>query len=161
MKWLVDKHRTERQFEIGDWVLLKLLPYQQTSLRRQPFHMLAPRYYGPSAIMGKRGPVTYKLALLDCSQIHPIFHVLLLKRATDPPVTKLVVLPKEVQPSPMQPLAILDQKMVKRGNCVATKVLVQWSDLPITKATWEFLYDLQQWFLAVKLEDKVLEGWEN
>jgi hypothetical protein len=32
MKTQVDKHRSERQFDIGDWVYLRLQPYRQKSL---------------------------------------------------------------------------------------------------------------------------------
>ena len=43
----------------------------------------------------------------------------------------------------LQPLAILDRKMVKRGNRVVTMVLVHWANFFPEDATWEFLYDLQ------------------
>ena len=46
----------------------------------------------------------------------------------------------------LQPLAILDRKMVKRGNHAATMVLVHWANYFPEDATWEFLYDLQLCF---------------
>lgn len=50
--------------------------------------------------------------------------------------------------------------MVQRGHRAATQVLVKWSTLPESKATWEYLYDLQLRFPTVNLMDKVLEGEE-
>lgn len=33
MKKYADEHRTERSFQVGDWVLLKLQSYRQLSIR--------------------------------------------------------------------------------------------------------------------------------
>ena len=33
MKVNADKHRTEREFALGDWIYLKLLPYKQKSMK--------------------------------------------------------------------------------------------------------------------------------
>lgn len=104
------------------------------------------------------GLVAYKLALPNSSRIHPVFHVSLLKKATGPPPTGPIELPESIQPAPAHLVAILDRKMVKRGNRAATKVLVQWSGLPLTEATWEFLYELRQRFPTLNLGDKVPEG---
>jgi septum formation inhibitor MinC len=34
MKQQVDQHRSERSFEVGDWVFLRLQPYKQMSLKQ-------------------------------------------------------------------------------------------------------------------------------
>jgi hypothetical protein len=34
MKQQADKHRSERSFEVGDWVFLRLQPYKQMSLKQ-------------------------------------------------------------------------------------------------------------------------------
>jgi hypothetical protein len=34
MKQQVDQHRSERSFELGDWVFLRLQPYKQMSLKQ-------------------------------------------------------------------------------------------------------------------------------
>jgi hypothetical protein len=44
------------------------------------------------------------------------------------------------------PLAILDRKLMKKGNGAATAVLVQWSNLNQEDATREDLSDLQKQF---------------
>ena len=34
MKRQADRHRTERKFEVGDWVFVRLQPYKQLSLKK-------------------------------------------------------------------------------------------------------------------------------
>ncbi|GKC00794.1 integrase, catalytic region, zinc finger, CCHC-type containing protein [Tanacetum coccineum] len=65
-----------------------------------------------------------------------------------PPVTssaessERIVIPKEARFS-LQPSAVLDQKLVKRRNRAAMKVLVQWKGQTTQDATWEFLDELK------------------
>lgn len=51
MKLYVDKHRTEREFAMGDWVYLKLQPYKQRSMKQRHLGKLSPRYYSPFQIL--------------------------------------------------------------------------------------------------------------
>nr|GFA53150.1 retrotransposable element Tf2 [Tanacetum cinerariifolium] len=79
---------------------------------------------GPPCDILKRigsGNVAYRLDLPDDAQIHPVFHVSLLKEAGGPP-SKIVSIPKEARFS-LQSSAVLDQKLVKRRNRAAIKVL--------------------------------------
>ena len=47
MNFQADKHRSERSFEVGDWVYLRLQPYRQQSLTHQKSWKLSPKLYGP------------------------------------------------------------------------------------------------------------------
>ncbi|MCI48682.1 hypothetical protein A2U01_0069925, partial [Trifolium medium] len=70
-----------------------------------------------------------------------VFHVSQLKLCTNPQGQPVQHIPAPLVHVGKIPIAILDRKMVKRGHKAATKVLIQWKDLPLDKATWEFYYD--------------------
>lgn len=146
MQHFADQHRTERSFDIGDFVYAKLQPYRQQSVVLRANKKLASKYFGPYKILDKCGPVAYKVQLPSSSQIHPVFHVSHLKlhigaalTSTQLPFSVSDVLLKE-------PESILERKMVQRQGRAATMVLVKWSHLPAEEATWEFLFDLQKKF---------------
>jgi hypothetical protein len=80
MKQQDDQHRIEREFEVGEWVFVRLQPYKQLSLKHQGKNKLAPKFYGPYQINKKISHVAYGLELPDKSRIHNIFHVSCLKR---------------------------------------------------------------------------------
>ncbi|WVZ83942.1 hypothetical protein U9M48_031036, partial [Paspalum notatum var. saurae] len=74
-----DKKRTDRQFEVGDSVFLKIQPYVQSSLIKIANHKLSFRYFGPFKILERIGVVAYRLDLPPTSNIHPVFHVSLIR----------------------------------------------------------------------------------
>lgn len=47
MKKNADLHRSERQFQLHDWVYLKLQPYVQSSMADRAHHKLAFKFFGP------------------------------------------------------------------------------------------------------------------
>lgn len=109
---------------------------------------LVPKYFGPYQVMKKVGSVAYELELPSHSKIHPIFHVSLLKRklGNDAMVQSELPLVGEDGQIQLEPLAILDRKLVKCNNRPSTEVLVQWSNSIPEDATWENWYELQQRF---------------
>ena len=146
MKTQADKHRTDRQFHIGDWVYLKLQPYRQTSVANRQYQKLSPRYFGPFKVVDRIGAVAYKLELPSDSQLHPLFHVSQLKRKLGAQARMGTQLPIPSDSPTLEPVAILDKRMVRRGNRPATQVLVHWSNSFPEDATWEYLFDIQQRF---------------
>lgn len=53
MKQMADQHRTERVFQVDNWVYLKIQPYSQTTVETRINQKLAPKYYGPHHILAK------------------------------------------------------------------------------------------------------------
>ncbi|PNY00055.1 Ty3/gypsy retrotransposon protein [Trifolium pratense] len=141
-----NKHRSDRVFAIGDYVYLKLQPYRQLSMKSHGFHKLLPKFYGPFPVLDRIGSTAYQLELPPSAAIHNVFHVSQLKLCPNPQGMPIQHIPASLSHETRIPIAILDRKMVKRGNRAATKVLVQWKDLPMDKATWEFYYDLLKKF---------------
>ena len=86
-------------------------------------------------MINKVGKVAYQLALPAEAQIHNIFHVLKLKEAIGHigPIISLHV-PHNTG-LVFEPTAILDKKMVKRGNMVETKLLIHWKNISLVEAT--------------------------
>jgi hypothetical protein len=114
MKHQADKHRTERSFQVGDRVWLKLQPYVQSSMTSRVSPKLSYHYFGPFEVEARIGSAAYRLKLLPTSSIHNVFHVL-----------KLV---KEL---------VLDRRATTRNNRLYHQLLVKWRDLPLELATWE------------------------
>ncbi|WOG96017.1 hypothetical protein DCAR_0415347 [Daucus carota subsp. sativus] len=137
MKWFADKHRTERVFDEGDEVFVKLKAFKQTSLKEAKDNKFTPRFFGPYKIIKKIGQVAYQLQLPATAKVHPTFHVSLLKKKVgshaitqlDPPVLNDT-------PAPAYPHLILDRKIVNRNNAAAVSVLIQWKGMAPEDASW-------------------------
>ena len=81
MEKQADEHRSERSFDVGDWVFLWLQPYKQMSLKQaKKDNKLSPKYYGPYKVLQNIGTMAYKLELPTSSRVHPVFHVSCLKK---------------------------------------------------------------------------------
>ena len=75
MKSYADQSRSEREFQVGESVLLKLQPYAQTSVVNRQYPKLSFKFFGPFKILQKVGVVAYKLQLPESSAVHPVLHV--------------------------------------------------------------------------------------
>lgn len=75
MKIQADKHRSEREFQVGDWVWLKTQPYKQMTVHQKSNQKLATAFCGPFQIIDKIGKVAYKLKLSSEVKIHNVVHV--------------------------------------------------------------------------------------
>ncbi|GJU08104.1 retrotransposable element Tf2 [Tanacetum coccineum] len=114
MKKYADLKRSEREFDVGMWVYLKLQPYRQVTIRKSVQNKLSAKYYGPFLIVAKVGVVVYKLELPEDSQIHLVFHVSQLKLCKGTNL-KMGILPHcgEDGLLAVEPEAILDRRMAK------------------------------------------------
>jgi hypothetical protein len=58
IKIQVDKHQTDREFQVGEHVLLKLQPYAQSSLVNRPFSKISYKFFGPYKVIERIGKAT-------------------------------------------------------------------------------------------------------
>ncbi|XP_070672503.1 uncharacterized protein [Malus domestica] len=148
MKAQANKHRREKEFEVGDLVYLKLVPYQLQSLVAHAFHKLHPRFYGPYEVLERIGSVAYKLKLLTDSKIHPVFHVSCLKKHLGPGVSPLTTLPVVTEDGlqSREPMSILQRRVYRKGNGAGVQLLIHWKGSKEEDATWEDYDELAKKF---------------
>ena len=112
----------------------------QSSLARRAHQKLSFRFFDPYKILERVGAAAYKLALPSSSSIHPVFHVSQLKASHGKlPVSD--ALPDELAQFQV-PQRILDRRWTP-GASPMEEVLVQWSQMPPSLATWEPLEHLK------------------
>ncbi|GJZ23842.1 hypothetical protein Tco_0561301 [Tanacetum coccineum] len=90
-KSYADLKRKPMEFQVGDKVMLKVLPWKGV-VRFGKQGKLNPRYVGPFKVLEKVGSVAYKLELPEeLSRVHNTFHVSNLKKcyADEPLVVPL------------------------------------------------------------------------
>jgi hypothetical protein len=135
-----DKRRKPLQFEVGDFVYLKVSPtkgVQRFGIKGK----LAPRYLEPYEIVEACGPVAYKLKLPPkLSAVHNVFHVSQLKKCVRLPTEIIAELEVEIELDlsyQEYPSKILDCKE-RLTRAKSTKMYnIQWSNHSEEEATWE------------------------
>jgi hypothetical protein len=146
-KTYADKRRRPLQFEVDDYVYLKVSPMRGVH-RFGVRGKLAPRYVGPYKILERCGHVAYRIQLPDIlSAVHNVFHVSQLKKCLRVPDNEVV----EIEGLPLQPdlsyiehpIKILDEKERVTRNKVVKFYKVQWQNHSEDEATWE----LESYFL--------------
>jgi ribosomal protein L21E len=135
MKSQADKRRSEREFQVGDKVYLKLQPYVQSSVATRANHKLSFKYFGPYTILEKIGKVAYKLQLPPSATVHPVVHVSQLKGAVGNQQVSTML--PDLTDSIQIPLRALDRRVIQRGSSSIQQVLIQWSDGDEVLSTWE------------------------
>ncbi|GJS76205.1 retrotransposon-related protein [Tanacetum coccineum] len=144
---LANKNRTDRSFDVGTWVFLKLQPHRQVTVRQGQYHKLSSKYFGPFQIIEQIGKVAYKLQLPSHSLIHPVFHISQLKECKGDVNTMVTlhVCDNNGQLS-VVPVAILEKRLGKVNNKPKVFVLVQCSNRDKEESTWERFNDLMSRF---------------
>ena len=139
-KSYADNRRKDLEFQVGDWVFLKLSPWKGI-IRFGKRGKLSPRFIGPYLITERIGAVAYRLDLpSELYRVHDVFHVsMLLKYVADPshilemqPVTLREDLVYEEEP-----VQILDRKEQVLRNKIIPIVKVLWRNHNVEEATWE------------------------
>ena len=138
-KSYADSRKSDRSFEIGDMVFLRVKP-KCSSLSLGKYKKLSARYCGPYPITKKLSDQAYELQLPSHVKVHNVFHVNLLKRyVLDenhilgdelPLVTKDGILD-------ITPKWILQTKECILRNKSIIEHLVKWTGYPKQDASWE------------------------
>ena len=140
MKQQANQHHSERSFEEGDWVFLRLQPYKQMSLKQlNKDNKLSPKYYGPYKVLQKIVSMAYKLELPRTSQVHPVFHVSYLKKVIGDKIPIQSIMPEldEEGKLILEPEKISETRMKQLRNRVITEYLIKWKNLLVEDSTWE------------------------
>ncbi|GJZ16047.1 hypothetical protein Tco_0551724 [Tanacetum coccineum] len=135
-----DKRRKPLEFEVGDWVLLKVSPWKGV-MRFGKKGKLAPRYVGPFEILERIGLVAYRLRLPEeLSSVHDTFHMSNLKKCLvdanlhvplgEIKVDKTLHFIKE-------PVEIMDREIKKLKHRKIALMKVRWNSKCGPEFTWE------------------------
>jgi hypothetical protein len=136
-----DKRRKPLQFEVGDFVYLKVSPTKGVQ-RFGTKGKLAPRYIGPYEIVEACGLMAYKfhLPLKKMSVVHNVFHVSQLKKCVRLP-TEVITEPEvEIEPDlsyQEYPSKVLDCKERSTRAKSIKMYKIQWRNHSEEEATWE------------------------
>ncbi|GKA88203.1 putative reverse transcriptase domain-containing protein, partial [Tanacetum coccineum] len=88
-KSYADKRRKPLEFSVGDYVLLKVLPWKGV-VRFGKKGNLAPRFFGLFKIIEKVGPMVYRLDLpKELNGVHDMFHMSNCKKSLADPTLKV------------------------------------------------------------------------
>ncbi|GJT56565.1 putative reverse transcriptase domain-containing protein [Tanacetum coccineum] len=139
-KSYADNRRKPLEFEVGDQVLLKVLPWKGVIYFGKK-GKLAPRYVGPFEILKRIGLVAYRLRLPEeLSNVHDTFHVSNLKKCLAD--ENLHVPQDEIKVDKTlrfveEPIEIMDRevKSLKRSKILIVKV--RWNLKRGPELTWE------------------------
>jgi hypothetical protein len=139
MKRYADQKRTERTFEIGDMVYLRMQPYRLAAFGIRQSIKLTSKFYGPFRVLQKVGTLAYKLLLPDGVNIHPVFHVSQLKKHLGTRVVPQLGLPLVSVDGKIHtaPLQVLETRSLPRNGVLVTQWFIEWENLAPADASWE------------------------
>ena len=139
-KSYADKRRKPLEFEVGDYVFMKVSPVTGIG-RALKVKKLSLRYIGPFEILSKVGPVAYRIALPPIlSRLHDVFHVSQLKKYQLDPEHVIEYEDLDVRDDltfEVGPDRIIDrqEKQLRHRSIPFLKVI--WKGLSPREATWE------------------------
>ncbi|KAD7480443.1 hypothetical protein E3N88_03579 [Mikania micrantha] len=144
-----DKRRRPIEFQVGDFVLLKVSPWKGV-IRFRKRGKLSPRFIGPFNIIARIGEVAYRLELPDeLSGIHNTFHVSYLRKCLADESAYVPLEDLEIDDKlnyVEKPVAILDRKVKQLRNKSLNQVKVQWKNRRGSDATWESEDEMRKFY---------------
>ncbi|KAD3067679.1 hypothetical protein E3N88_35559 [Mikania micrantha] len=148
-KSYADKRRRPIEFQVGDFVLLKVSPWKGV-IRFRKRGKLSPRFIGPFKIIARIGEVAYRLELPDeLSGIHNTFHVSYLRKCLADESAYVPLEDLEIDDKlnyVEKPVAILDRKVKQLRNKSLNQVKVQWNNRRGSDATWESEDEMRKFY---------------
>ncbi|KAH0637697.1 hypothetical protein KY289_037612 [Solanum tuberosum] len=133
-KSYTDVRRRELEFEVDDWVYLKVSPIKGV-MRFGKKGKLSPRYIGPYRILKRVGNVAYELELAqELAAVTLVFHVSMLKKCMGDP--SLII--------PTEDIGIKDSQVRKLRTKEVASVKVLWRNQFFGEATLEAEEDMKK-----------------
>ncbi|GKA10264.1 putative reverse transcriptase domain-containing protein [Tanacetum coccineum] len=139
-KIYADLKRKPMGFQVGDRVMLKVLPWKRV-VRFGKRGKLNPRYVGPFKVLEKVGSVANKLELpRELSRVHSMFHVSNLKKCySDEPLAVPLdgIHIDDKLHFVEEPIEIMDQEFKRLKQSRIPIVKVRWNSKRGPEFTWE------------------------
>ncbi|GJV33416.1 putative reverse transcriptase domain-containing protein [Tanacetum coccineum] len=135
-----DNRRKSLKFEVGDRVLLKVLPWKGV-IHFGKKGKLVPRYVGPFKIFERIGPVAYRLRLPEeLSSVHDTFHMSKFKKclvdaSLDVPLDEIKI--DKTLHFVEEPVEIMDREVRSLKCSKISLVKVRWNSKCGLELTWE------------------------
>ena len=128
-KSYTDRRRKDLEFQVDDWVFLKLSPWKGV-VRFGKRGKLSPRFIGPYQIVERVGPIAYRLDLpSELAKVHDVFHVSMLRKYIADPSHVLSEQPITLRDDlayEEEPVQILDRREQQLRNKVIPLIKVLW-----------------------------------
>jgi hypothetical protein len=152
-KAFYDRNHREVEFEVGQWMWLRLIHRPIASLNVAGRGKLGPKFYGPFQIVGRIGNMAYKLKLPEGARLHDVFHAGLLKKfnGTSPAAPPPLPLVHHGRAC-LEPVAILKGRLA----CGENELLVQWKGRPTAEASWMKVAEFKESYPLFQLVDELL-----
>ncbi|KAI3760166.1 hypothetical protein L1987_50557 [Smallanthus sonchifolius] len=139
-KSYADNRKRAIEFQVGDFVLLKVSPWKGV-IRFRKRGKLSPRFIGPFKVIANVGTVAYRLELPEgLNRLHNTFHVSHLRKCLADESTFVPLDDIELDEKlnyVEEPVAILDRKVKRLRNKEISQVLVRWKHRKGAEMTWE------------------------
>ncbi|GJU29302.1 putative reverse transcriptase domain-containing protein [Tanacetum coccineum] len=139
-KSYADKRRKPLDFSVGDYVLLKVLPWKGV-VRFGKKRKIVPRFVGTFEIIEKVGPIAYMLDLLEeLDGVHDTFHASNLKKCLADPILQVLLDDIHVDANlnfVEEPVEILEREFMKLKRSKIALVKVRWNSKRGPEFTWE------------------------